>query len=292
MWQKRVTLALAVWLLTAVSSSAQTSLRYQFKKGEKLQYLLALKLFTKLSSKSIKNESTASQTIDTSWTVKDVDKDGKATITVKFERLRFTLGDLRDKVVFDSKDGKEPEGKLAKFLTPMLKAQAALEFDMAVDPRGKVSDVKLSEKSLEAAKGLADTPGAEALSTEELEKTMNQAIPLLPAEAVKPGATWNRVLTSKTPFGGMKIEQTLAYKGLNNRDGKMLAEITIKPNITVAADAKVKLKEQEGKGTAFFDPESGRMVELTATQTMSLEISVGGQEVTQDIRQSVSLKLQ
>src|SRR5438445_123254 len=100
MLQKRlaiVGLGLAAWLLGAVAASAQTALRYQFKKGEKLQYVLEQKMFTKISSKSIKTESTANQTIDTTWTVKDVNKDGKATITVRFERMRFTLGDLRNK---------------------------------------------------------------------------------------------------------------------------------------------------------------------------------------------------
>jgi len=282
-----------MWL-TAGAASAQTTLRYQFKKGDKLQYVLEQKMTTKLTAKAFNAESTANQTIDMSWTVKDAATDGKASVTVKFERLRFTLGDLREKITFDSKDGKEPEGKLGKLVAPALKATAALEFDMTVDARGKVEAVKFSDKSAEAIKALAGSPGAEALSPEEVQKTMNQALPSLPAEAIKPGATWNQTLSSKTPFGTMKVEQALEYKGVKDRDGKMLAEIAITPTISVTPDAKatVKLKEQKGQGSAFFNPESGRLAELSATQSMTLEVSVGGQEITQEIRQNVNMKLQ
>jgi len=296
MWHRKLALAgltVAMWLSAARAASAQTTLRYQFKKGEKLQYVLEQKMTTKFTAKSFNAESTVNQTIDMSWTVKDAAADGKATVTVKFERLRLTLGELREKATFDSKDGKEPEGKLAS-VAAALKATAALEFDMTVDARSKVDAVRFSEKSTEAVKGLARTSGAEALTPEEVQKTMNQALLALPAEVIKPGATWNQTLSTKAAYGTVKVEQTFEYKGVKDRGGKMLAEIAITPTISVTADAKamVKLKEQKGQGSAFFDQEAGRLAEMSATQSMTLDISLGGQEVTQEIRQIVNMKLQ
>jgi hypothetical protein len=296
MWQRKLALAvlsLAMLLATTATSRAQTTLRYKFKKGDKLQYVLEQKMVTKLSTKTFNAESTANQTIDMTWTVKNADAD-KATVAVKFERLRFLLADAKEKVTFDSKEGKELEGKVGKAVGPALKATAALEFDMVVDKRGKVEGVKLSEKSAEAVKGLAGTPGSEALAPEELQRTMNQALMPFPAEAIKPGATWKQTLTNKAGFGTVKIDQALEFKGLKERGGKMLAEIAIKPTLSVEAAEKVTVtvKQQQGEGNAYFDPEAGRLNEARASQSVTVNVGFSGQEVSYEMRQSVSMKLQ
>src|SRR5258708_40184450 len=110
---------LAVLLLAGAAerASAQTTLRYKFKKGEKLNYVMDQKVTMSMSVMRKDIDVEVGQTIDMTWNIKDVDSAGKAKVTQKFDRLRFNMsGGPIGKVEYDSKDGKEPDGPMIKLI--------------------------------------------------------------------------------------------------------------------------------------------------------------------------------
>jgi hypothetical protein len=100
--------------------------------------------------------------------------------------------------------------------------------------------------------------------------------------------------------GRQKIDvlEDVRWRGnleMATRDGNQLEQIALKPKMTIEADnnadVSVKIKSQDAKGTAYFDNKAGRFVEMKMTQTMEMEVSAGGQTLSQKIEKTVSMKL-
>ena len=300
---RRAGLGLLAVLLIACGAdraTAQTTLRYKFTKGEKLKYEMEQKMVMAMSLGGMDINMDLGQTIDMTWNILDVDADGKAKMTQTISRIRFKMdGGAAGKLDYDSKDDKDVEGPLGKFMMPILKALAGAEIGLTMDPQGKISDVKVPEKLTKAAKnlpgGLAGAGLGDMLSEEGLKQMMDQSGLRLPKEAVAKGKSWDQKMEMKMPMGKMKVETTNTYEGPVKRDGKELERVAMKPKVTIEADpaspAKITLKSQDAKGSAHFDNAAGRLISTNLTQDMEMVIGVGGQEVTQKLKQTVAMKL-
>jgi hypothetical protein len=286
-------LALGV-LCTGAQAQAQTLLRYKFKPGEKLRYQMEQKMNMVMTVTGREVTADMTQTIDMSWEIKSVDQNGKAKMTQKFDRVRFTMNGPPPigKVEYDSKEGTMPAGPFG----PIFKAMAGAEFSAVMDPRGKVSDVKAPEKLAEVFKKLPGSGAGEMLSEEGLKHMISQSGIILPEEAVAKGKSWEQKVDMKMPFGKIDVRNTFTYEGPTTRGGAKLEQIAIQPKANLEADPnaaiKLKLNSQEAKGTAYFDNAAGRLAESGMTQTMEMEVSVMGTDITQKIEQKISLKLQ
>jgi hypothetical protein len=291
-------LALLLAGAAAEPAAAQTTLRYKFKKGEKLNYVMEqkMKMAMNLAGQDIETE--MGQTIDMSWEIKEVDAEGNATIAQKFDRVRFKMdGGPVGNIDYDSKDGKEPEGPVGKLISPMLKALSDVEMSITMDTRGKVSNAKVPEKVVKALKNM---PGGgaglgEMFSEESLKHMMDQSGLVLPKEAISKGKTWDQNMEMKTGMATMKMEMVNTLESPVKRDGKDLERISQKPNIAFNFNdnlpVKIKLKSQDNKGTAYFDNTAGKLVETNMTQKLEMEISAMGQDIVQKMTQTVTLKL-
>lgn len=283
---------------SAGPAPAQTTLRYKFKEGETLPYVMEQKMDMTMNIAGKDVKVSTAQTIDLDWHVTAVDKDGKAKLKQTITRIRMVMEGIPDKVTYDSKEGKDPEGPFGKMVVPVFKAMAGAEFTLTMDPQGRLSDVQVPQKVLEAMKNLPGGGAAVAglFSEDNLKQMVNQGGLQLPAGPVTQGMTWDQKVEAKMPFGTMKVDNQCAYQGEVMRDGKKLAEIIMKPKLVLEpsdkAPAKIQLKEQEGKGAAYFDPEAGRLAETNLQQSMTMEISAGGQSITQKMVQSITMKLQ
>jgi hypothetical protein len=176
-----VLLLLALASICAVPAQAQTTLRYKYKAGDKLNYDMEQKMDLKMDIKGKELNVTMNQSIDMTWKVKSVDADGKAALAISFDRIRMMLDGPQGKLEYDSKDGKEPEGALAHAAAP-LKAMVGAEFSLKVDPRGKASDVVIPKELIDALKKAGGgVPGvAEMFSPEGLKSLMGKIGVVLP----------------------------------------------------------------------------------------------------------------
>jgi hypothetical protein len=297
---RRAILGLLTVLLAAGAAdraAAQTTLRYKFKKGEKLNYVLEQKAGMSMNFMGQDIQIDFGSTMDMSWDVKDVDADGKAKMVQKFDRIRFTMdGGPTGKIEYDSKDGKEPEGLAGKMMAPMFKALAGAEVSLTLDPQGKATDVKVPEKVIKALKNVPGGGGlGEMFSEDGLKHMFDQVGLVVPKEAISKGKSWNQSAETKTPAGKMKIEVVNTLEEPVKRDGKDLEHVAMKPKISMDPDPdapiKIALKSQDAKGSAYFDVTAGRLVETNTTQNLEMNVSVAGQEITQKMKTTASLKL-
>jgi hypothetical protein len=297
----RIGLPLVVGLLiNGQWASAQTILRYKFKQGEKLNYEADDKTKMAMTVGGQNIDMDITQTIGMAWEIKSVGKDGKTRMSQKFDRVRFSMSGLPGggKMEFDSKDGKVPEGPVGQMIGPMLKALASAEFELTMDPQGKISDLKVPQKLAESFKSLPGGGAAGGMMTEEgLKHMIEQASLILPSEAVTTGKTWDYKSEMKMPSGGpkMKVDNQCTYDGPATVNGKKLEKITMKPKISMEADEnapfKVKLKNSDTKAEACFDNEAGCLDHMSMSQKMEMEISAGGMDFSQKVDHTVTMKL-
>ena len=270
---------------SAVPVQAQTTLRYQFKAGEKLKYELEQKISQKARIQGKEFAFSITQVIDLSWNVKEVDKEGQAKVAIRFERFRMKIDSPQGKLDYDSTSGKEPEGTLGTDMGPVLKAMKDLEFEMTMESTGKIANVRVPEKFAKAVTEAAGgRPGLEDLfSTEGLKKMMGQSALELPKDAVTKGKSWNQLVTNKTKVGNMRMDNVYVYDGTTTEAGQALEKITLKPVVSMDPEAKfsIKVKDQKSKGTALFDNAAGRLVEVRLEQTLILEAGQSSQEMQQ-----------
>ncbi len=285
--------ALGIFCVSA-AARADTAMHYQFRAGETLPYTLEQKTKTTMKIGGMDVTRDVTQTIDISWHVKSVNNDGKAKVVQRFDRLRLTISTPRAKIEYDSKDGKQRDFKT---FGPIMEALAGAEFSLTMDDRGQISDIKIPEKLSEALKKIpgGDFGEGELFSEEGIKHMIGEAGLILPEGAVTKGKTWTKDVTQKMPFGKIKIINISTYEGPTTRDGNQLEQIALKPKMTIEADnnadVSVKVKSQDAKGTAYFDNKAGRFVEMKMTQTMEMEVSAGGQTLSQKIEKTVSMKL-
>jgi hypothetical protein len=285
--------------LGAAPAQAQVTLRYKFKEGDKLNYDMAQKMEMKMNVAGNDITMNMNQDIDMAWRVLKVEPSGKAQIEQKIGRIRMTMDGLPGvgKIEYDSKDGKEPEGPIGKILGPILNALAGAEFTVTMDPRGEISDVKLPDKLAEAMKNLpAGGQGlGDMFSPEGLKRLVNQGGLVLPQEPVSKGKAWDQKVEMKMPFGMMKVVNQMTYEGTEDKGGKTLQRIGVTPKVTIEPDPNapinIKTKATDAKGTAYFNNTAGRLVEMQMVQNMQMDIGAGGQDITQNIRTTTTLKL-
>src|SRR5258708_1807184 len=94
--------------LPSASAQAQTTLRYKFKEGDKLNYVMEQKQEMAMSFMGNDINTKINQTMDMTWKIGAVDKDGSAKMTQTIDRIRMTMDSPGAKIEYDTKDGKEP----------------------------------------------------------------------------------------------------------------------------------------------------------------------------------------
>ena len=290
---------IAIVLFTLISgpaAQAQTTLTWKFKGGEKLNYTSDTDMKQSMSVMGMDIKTTMTQGLELSWTVKAV-QSGKADMTQKIERFRQKMEmPFGQGFEFDSKDGKKPEGAIGQAVGPLFEAMVGAEFSFKMDPQGETTDVKVSEKLIEAMKanpGLAQMGGM--FSEEGLKNMMQQSAISFPKEAISKGKSWNKVVEVKMPFGVMKLDTTYTYQGPETRNNSKLEKIDTKSAVSIepaaGANVELKIKSADVKGTVYFDNQAGRIVEFVQTQKMVMEIATMGQKFDSTQDQTTTLKL-
>lgn len=290
-------LALAVPALAAGPGLAQTTLRYKFKAGEKIAYVLDNDMNMSMKVGGMDVDMKMTQQMDMNWDVQKVDDQGNARIVVKMGRVKMAMkgGPMGD-VDVDSKDPKQPDDAIGKVFGQIVTALAGMEMTLTMTPAGEMKDVAVSESTTKALKNLpgADQLGGDMFSPEGM-KRMVQGNLALPKEPVKKGDTWTQKMDMKMPFGKTTGNVTYTYEGSAEKDGQALEKIGMKPDMKIEPDAKapfqLKMKDQKGKGTIYFDNRAGRLHALSSETTMEMAIEVANMTINQRIVQNTALRL-
>jgi hypothetical protein len=281
-----VTVALV--FAVAGPAAAQTTLRYQFKEGEKLEYVLDQKMKTTGTVAGKPTDAVMNQEATMTWHVLKVDADGSAKINIKFGRSKMSMEGPMGKVEIDSESAKEPDDPLGRILYGMSKGLASLEIAAKFSPTGQASDIQLPEN---AAKLLRDLPGAEffgdSFSPEGMKRLVGQAGVILPKEPVDKGAKWKNTSEMKLAFVKLGVELNYVYQGPATEAGRRLEKATFDPKLSVDPDPNAqvvfKLKKQENSGTLLFDNAAGKLINVTMNLTLDGEVEFMGQAINRRI---------
>jgi hypothetical protein len=275
------------------AASAQTTLRYQFKEGDKLPYVMEQKMKITMNILGMDVETKMDMALQLSLNVVEVNKDGSVQMQFKVTSAKMNMDGPTGKVEVDSKDQLEPDDPVAKILSQVTKALGAMEMTGQMLPTGETKNVKVSEATVKALQAVPGADKAGDVANAESFKSMLSSI-VFPTEAVEKGKTWTNKTESKTKFGQAISENVFTYDGTTEKDGATLQKISLKPNIKIEADPnaeiKIKVKDAKGTGHILFDNKIGRLIESTTTQTTQMQINAGGIDIDQRVEQTTTLR--
>jgi Family of unknown function (DUF6263) len=288
------TAVLLVGLGSSSSPAAKTMLRWKFKEGDVLRYSMDQTTVSTgldpVSGREMKQ--TLGLIMDMTWTIKSVDASGVATMTQKIDRVRASAAAPTGKFSFDSKEA----GDAVSVAGPLFKMLVGAEFTSKMNPRGELTDVKLSDKLLATLKGENEPIGAQGQFSEEgLKNMLSQMVIPLPEAGVDVGETWQRKLAIPSgPDGQTRpIEQIFTYKGPDAAaPGLVAIDFTTKadppkpdPNIPVT------LKKESATGRFGFDNAAGRINRSNTTEFVEMSFSLQGKEIPQKVETTRVLTL-
>jgi hypothetical protein len=279
------------------AARGQTVLRWKFRDGESFRYPTQLTMSTKMKIKEFSFQMTSSEKIDSTWTVERVDKDGAAHIRVVVDRFRFHLDSdaepMREMLKipaegldFDSKNPKPDDSRAGQLFASVVKGLVGKASRVTLNATGTADDVELPEPLLDAmaeaeGRGLMTPPYNDFLSVSFLETALigGGLTTPLPDEAVTRGKTWTNRRDFETQSEEGEGHDTFTYRGRKTLGGRAVEEIEsasvlkirAKPGATVGT-----LKSGTGKGTIWFDNETGRLYEAASTTHNVRETRVEG----------------
>jgi hypothetical protein len=278
----------------AAPADEESPLRYRFKEGEVIQYVLEEKGTAEFAGTKID----ATSIIDLKWRVDKVNKNGSVTLTQTMGRIRMEFDIGEKNVKYDSKAGAAPDDPVEKMLTEALGIYVGEEMVLTLDAKGNVESLKFAKKLAEAVDKLSPESKAivNALSEDGVRRMVAQCLPPLPNAAPSEQKPWESKL-SATFAGAAKftLDNKHTYAGTVTRGGKKLDKIETASTINLAAvdpaAATVKMIEQEAKSTAHIDRASGRLIDSEYSQKVEMEITENGQTVTIKGKTKTTLKL-
>lgn len=290
-----IRLSLVVAAMAAPAVAADSTLRWKFEKGEKFTYVMVQRTETKADVEGREIGSTQDVIIDLDWDVVEVDAEGTAKVTQTMKRIRFKLESAVGNFDYDSEEKKEIEGPMA-ILGPMLEGMVNQPVEMQMNNLGEVIAVKVPEKMVESLQkaGPAAAVANSMFSEEGLKKMMSQSMLRFPEKALEKGATWEE--KSEMPLGmmgTMALTRTYSYLGASDSNESEQIGLETKVQLIPKENAPVEmsLTKQESDGKILFDNKSGHLLSSDINQKMTINLTVQGQEIKQEVNSSAALQL-
>lgn len=289
--------------LSVVSSLAAEELRWKFKEGESLDYILQRGVEGQLTLSGAEIKFTMNMIFDTTWKPESVASDGTTSMGLTVNRIQINMASpLFGKMAYDSNNPKEPEGPVWQQMKPAMTGMLGETFTAKITPLGAVSDIKLPKKLADAlaAQEIGESRrqgfgiGGGGFDEKGIKELLTKSVLPLPEKADK-DTTWMQTFENKIPMIGTQFtETTFSVAGMEKQDGKDLAKIQAATELFFEPDenprADLEIMEQEASATFYFDPQAGHMVKADGTQNVEMELS-GPQELTQKISEKMSMRL-
>jgi Family of unknown function (DUF6263) len=282
-------LASLVVTMGASPSRADTTLRWKFSAGQKRSYVLIQKTATKMEVMGKPVETSSTQTVDITWNVKGVDKDGNADMTQTIDRVRFEMTGPTGKVNLDTAKAEDAPAVLGS-LANLFKAMTGSPFTMKFTARGQLRDVVVPAKIVDAFKN-AGPAGAMFGDEETLKKMTSQSIVPFPEAAIAQGKSWNELKKMPMPFGTMVMDTTYTLEAAAGPVETIGVDVKLKIEPKAGSPLDITVKSQQVKGHYRFDNAVGYLKASELVQKLSMAVTVNGQEFAQDLNTTVKMEL-
>lgn len=289
-------------LLGAVVPLQAEELRWKFKPGEPLDYILQRGVEGAINLSGAEIAFKMDMVFDTTWKATKVAEDGTAEVDLTVDRIQVGMSSpLFGNMQYDSADPKEPEGPVWGQMKPAMTGMLGETFKAKISPLGAVSDIELPKKLADAlAKQEVGANrrqgfgiGGGGFDEKGIKELITRSVLPLPESSEK-DATWMQEFENKMPRMGTQFtETTFSVAGTEQHDGKELTKIKAETELFFEPEenprADLEIMEQESSATYLFDPTAGALVQAEGKQKVGMEIS-GEQEITQNLTETMSMR--
>lgn len=278
------------------SSAADALLRWKFKEGDSMSYVMQRATEAKIDLSGSQIEFNSAMTFDTTWKVKSVDKDGVAELEQTLDRIQLKADSpLGGGLDYDSKVPGSGQGQVWEMMGPMFEAMIGATFSMKVSPMGKVTDIKLPERITEQlAKaagggrrggGPLGGMGGMGMSEASIKEMLERSFVLLPEKPVAPDLSWTQSFSNVMKGAGVqKTEITYKTTEAETTEGHKIQKISAKTELTFEPEENpmtdIEIDDQEGDATIAFDVDAGRTVKVDGKQKQTMVISAPNREIS------------
>ncbi len=289
-------LGLAAFAILAQPAHGQTLLRYKFQVGQKCWLTSHQTMQMEMNMPGAEGQPpiTSNTTMRFDWEITAVDSAGVATFTQTARKVQMKMqGPQGIAMDYDSESDDEPEG-IAKMMAPVLGAMIGKPYVIRMDSQGNILELKLPEGVAEEMKKLPGMGQMADMFSEEKMKNMSQ-LAAFPEGPVKIGDTWSSTATVKNEVtGDMTTDTKFTYQGPEVVKGRELQKIGQTLTLSFAPGGKVavKLTDQSTEGVLYFDNAQGRFVRSDVKTKMTMQMSMMGQQISQQIETSTTMELE
>jgi len=294
---QRCPLMLAWLMLAAVLSRgtlamgaepAPVSLAWKFEPGLELMYAFPQTTTTDahVDSQDLKTETVSRSEV--SLKVVTLDGDERANIQLTLERMKIeNRASQRAPYYYDSA-GRQRTKDILKNVSAGYDALVKRPFEAVIDRRGELQAVTFAEEYRQRA-----IEGKAPIDTIATPRGLTQFLglnwPVLPAEPVARGATWEvQEEVVNMALGKVQAKRTYTFEGPVNHGGKRLDKFTCALELTVADKVQkgaltYKLLRQNNEGAMYFDRAAGRFVEGQSKLELVLDTNTGSHRFEQTV---------
>jgi hypothetical protein len=273
-----VLLACLPALLPAAARAADAvELRWQFKKGQVLKYVLKDHEVRTVAVGEEKFERTADSEYEWHWTVLDVDDKGTATLEMKLAglKVRSTHRMAEYDADYDSTRKNEPVSEYQKQLYNFYDQLRFGKYRMSLGRDGKVSDVYGLDKLMTETTAGTIVPDSDGLNLHDdsFGWILQAVLGAVPGKAAEEGAKWKQAAPGKlVGLGDATGETELTLEKPAKVGERTLPQVTLSGMQTIELNMKWGMRDLYGTlktaklaGKVLFDPKAGA-VQHGATQ--------------------------
>jgi len=282
-----VTLAATLAAAPPGVSGQRATLQWKYEEGAELIYRQTVGSETEMPGQGL---ATTEMIYTLRWNVRDVADNGDATVQITTDRVQMSMEGPMGTMTIDSASDEEAAAPQMKIFAAM----AGMSYTLTVGPNGKLRSLEgMEELRQRIRESMADEQmGAmldqlldQSFSDDAMKNMFQQGIQSFPEGEVGPGDTWDVSFEAPLPMiGSMTTHMTFTLERFEERGGATIAIISNLGTIEMTADednpmaGMMQLGNAASIGTIEFDVDRGLLVKSTASTTMEMTLSMGGQE--------------
>jgi hypothetical protein len=264
------------------------ALAWKFKEGQVIDIAMDQEVTMSSqiggNSSEIVNGSRNEMTLE----VQSVDSEGVATVTNIIKRMIIKTEAPGMSVEIDTSSDEELDA-IASQIAAVVKPLIGAEITQKMAPNGKITDVVVPSDIFD---GMQGNPAAAMFNEETIKETTSKANLVFPETAPAVGDSWTNEATMNMGPAKVATDTTYQYLGVADVDGKPLHVIRGKIKMSFPDGIQgmdVDIAEEDTTFMFYFDGNAGRIAKSVLDQNVSMVIEAGGQLITQDIAQAMTM---
>lgn len=282
-------LTAAATLLAADEARAEKTIRWKFKDGQVLNYVLVRNTDGALQVQGNALQLGMGMTFDTTWKVHKVAADGTADVGMTVDRIQIAaklpVPGASGEIKVDTKRPESVQNPFLQGMSGLVDALLGQEFALKVTPLGEVTQIefpeklqqmfaggqrnqggaepkadeaKKDEKKAEAPRrgggrrGGGGIPGMNAFTEDGVKQIIKQMIVPVPEAALSDEVTWTQTFETVEAGAGVQTSETkYSYGGSATEEGRPVEKLTTTTELFFepAEDAQADVELGEQEGS-------------------------------------------